>query len=38
MKNERKICITNQWGSPIIGRFLHKPKDGELDNSELGML
>ena len=38
MKNERAICTTKQWGCPIIGRFLHKPKYGELDNSELGML
>ena len=27
LKDGRKICVTNQWGRPIIGRFLQKAKE-----------
>ncbi len=27
LKDGRKICVTRQWGSPIIGRFLQKAKE-----------
>ena len=27
LKDGRKICITNQWGRPIIGKFIDKGVD-----------